>query len=72
MILTSHWEDYNIIVPNNKFYFVKEGEIEIIVGNSTIIVGENEWLFLPAGVLHSYRLTQKKYAKLYWIHFDWG
>lgn len=70
MILTSHWEDYNIIVPNNKFYFVKEGEIEIIVGNSTIIVGENEWLFLPAGVLHSYRLTQKKYAKLYWIHFE--
>ena len=70
MILSSPWEDSNIIVPNNKFYFVREGEIEIIAGDTHYIVGENEWLLIPAGVLHSYRLTKTKYAKLYWIHFE--
>ncbi len=70
MILSSPWEDYNIIVPNNKFYFVREGEIEIIANDTHYIVSENEWLLIPAGVLHSYKLTDKKYAKLYWIHFE--
>ena len=70
MILLYPWEDYNIIVPNNKFYFVKEGEIEIITNDKSLIVSENEWLLIPAGVLHSYRLTSKKYAKLYWVHFE--
>ncbi len=70
MILNSPWEDSNIIVPNNKFYFVKEGEIEIIAGEKSYIVSDNEWLLIPAGVLHSYRLTSKEYAKLYWIHFE--
>lgn len=70
MILTYPWEDSNIIVPNNKFYFVREGEIEIIAGDTHYIVSENEWLLIPAGVLHSYKLTSKKYAKLYWIHFE--
>ena len=70
MILSSPWEDSNIIVPNNKFYFVREGEIEIIANDTHYIVSENEWLLIPAGVLHSYKLTDKKYAKLYWIHFE--
>lgn len=70
MILTSPWQDSNIIVPNNKFYFVKEGEIEIIAGDMHYVVSENEWLLLPAGVLHSYKLTDKKHAKLYWMHFE--
>lgn len=70
MILLYPWEDSNIIVPNNKFYFVKEGEIEITAGDKTFIVSDNEWLLIPAGILHSYRLTSKKYAKLYWVHFE--
>lgn len=70
MILTSPWQDSNIIVPNNKFYFVKEGEIEIIAGDVHYVVSENEWLLLPAGVLHSYKLTETKHAKLYWMHFE--
>lgn len=70
MILTYPWEDSNIIVPNNKFYFVREGEIEIMAGDTHYVVSENEWLLIPAGVLHSYKLTNKKYAKLYWIHFE--
>ncbi|MBR2860351.1 MAG: AraC family transcriptional regulator [Clostridia bacterium] len=69
-LLTPPWQSSNIVVPCNKFYFVQEGEIELVVDNKTYTVSENEWLLLPAGVLHSYRLTSIQYAKLYWLHFE--
>lgn len=68
--LVPPWKDSNIIVPCNKFYFVREGEIEITVNGTKYVVSQNEWMLLPAGTLHSYQLTQNNYAKLYWMHFE--
>lgn len=68
--LTPPWKDANIIVPCNKFYFVQEGEIEIIVEDTKYTVSKGEWLLLPAGTLHSYQLSQRGYAQLYWMHFE--
>ena len=68
--LTPPWKDEHIIVPCNKFYFVHEGEIEIIVDGTTHTVSKGEWLLLPAGTLHSYQLSSSGYAQLYWMHFQ--
>ena len=68
--LTPPWKDSNIIVPCNKFYFVHEGEIEIIVERTKYTVSKGEWLLLPAGTLHSYQLSASGYAQLYWMHFE--
>ena len=70
MILTPPWEDKNIIIPNNKFYFVVEGEVDITTEAGSTIVKEGELCLIPAGTRHSYNLTEKKYAKLFWFHFD--
>lgn len=70
MILTPPWEDKNIIIPNNKFYFVVEGEIEITTEEGSTLVRDGELALIPAGKRHSYNLTEKKYAKLFWFHFD--
>ena len=70
MILTPPWDDKNIIIPNNKFYFVVDGEIEITTeeGHTTVTAGE--LMLIPAGCKHSYSLTDKGYAQLFWFHFD--
>lgn len=68
--LTPPWKDSNIIIPSNKFYFVQEGEIELIVEDTKYTVAKGEWLLLPAGTLHSYQLSSIGYAQLYWIHFE--
>lgn len=68
--LTPPWKDSNIIVPSNKFYFVQDGEAEIIVGHKKYTVSKGEWLLLPAGTLHSYQLSKKGFVQLYWMHFE--
>ncbi len=70
MILTPPWVDSNIIIPNNKFYFIVEGEIEISTESGKTIATANDLVLIPAGVRHGYNLTEKKYAKLFWFHFD--
>lgn len=70
MILTPPWEDKNIIIPNNKFYFVTEGEIEITTEEGSTIATSGELMLIPAGKKHNYNLTSKGYAKLFWFHFD--
>ena len=70
MLLTPPWEDKNIIIPNNKFYFVVEGEIEITTEEGSLVATASELMLIPAGKKHSYNLTHKGYAKLFWFHFD--
>ena len=70
MVLTPPWEDKNIIIPNNKFYFVVDGEIEITTEEGRTVAGAGELMLIPAGCKHSYSLTDKKYAQLFWFHFD--
>ena len=70
MLLTPPWSDTNIIIPDNKFYFVVEGEIEITTKHGTTRASAGELMLIPAGLKHSYDLTEKSYAKLYWFHFN--
>ena len=69
MLLTPPWSDSNIIIPDNKFYFVVDGEISIITAQGETRAGAGELMLIPAGLKHSYNLTEKGFAKLYWFHF---
>ena len=70
ILLTPPWEDKNIIIPNNKFYYVVDGEIEITTEEGRYVATAGDLMLIPAGKKHSYNLTDKRYAKLFWFHFD--
>ena len=70
MYLTPPWSDSNIIISDNKFYFVVDGEIEITTEKEKIKATAGELMLIPAGLKHSYNLTKTGFAKLYWFHFS--
>ena len=69
-VLSPSWKDKNVIIPHNKIFYITDGEILVQVGKEKIIAKEGDMVLIPSGVKHSYQLTDKQYAKKYWIHFD--
>ena len=70
IILNSEWHDKNVICPNSKIYYVIEGELCVEVGNNKLIAKSGDAIVIPAGIKHSYHLTELEYAEKYWFHFD--
>ena len=68
--LTSSWKDRNVIIPHNKMFYITDGEIEVEIDGKKIIAKSGDMMLIPSGVKHSYNLTEKCYAKKFWIHFD--
>ena len=54
----------------NKFYYVTDGEFELIIDNITYIVKKGQLVMIPADLKHSYKLTEKKHMKKHWCHFE--
>lgn len=70
IILTPDWKDKNVICPNSKIYYVKDGEICVEVKNRVLIAKRGDVILIPAGTKHSYHLTDMGHAEKYWFHFD--
>ena len=70
ILLTSAWHDRNIICPNSKFYYVLRGEICIQTETEKLIAKAGDAILIPAGIKHSYYLTELGFAEKYWFHFD--
>jgi AraC-like DNA-binding protein len=70
IILNNNWHDKNVICPNSKIYYVLDGEIAVEIGKELIIAKSGDMMLIPAGVKHSYHLTELCYAEKYWFHFD--
>ena len=68
--LTYDWRDKNVICPNSKIYYILDGEICIEVGNTSFTARRGDAVLIPAGVKHSYHLSELGYAEKYWFHFD--
>ncbi len=69
-ILTPSWHDKNVICPNSKIYYVTDGEICVETEKKLLIAKSGDAILIPAGVKHSYRLTDENYAEKFWFHFD--
>lgn len=54
----------------NKFYYVTDGEFELIIDNKTHTVKKGQLVLIPADLKHSYKLTEKENMKKHWCHFE--
>ena len=68
--LTDYWQDVGVICPNTKIFYILDGEISIRDSNGEFIASQGDMVLIPAGVKHDFHLTDKRYAKKYWMHVD--
>ena len=64
------WHAENTVSPTSKFYYVTEGEISVSTERESVVGQKGDLLFIPAGVRHSFRLTEKGIGEKYWFHFS--
>ncbi len=69
-VLNPKWHDRNIICPNSKIYYILDGELCVETKEEKLIARAGYAILIPAGVKHSYYLTEHGYAEKYWFHFD--
>jgi AraC-like DNA-binding protein len=70
VMLTTYWQDKNVICPNSKLFYVTDGEIVIETEQGKIIAEGGDMVLIPAGTKHDFHLSEKKHASKYWLHFD--
>lgn len=68
--LTDLWRDKNVFCPNNKLYYVTDGEIEVKTKQGVFIAKKGDMVLIPAGTKHDFNLTNLKHGVKYWVHFD--
>ena len=64
------WGEKDIILTQNKLYFVTDGKCDIILDGIKHTVKKNELVLMPAGVRHSYGYSGNMPLKKYWCHFE--
>ncbi len=69
-VLNKSWKWENVITPDNKLYYVEEGELVIEVNGKTTVAKSGSVVLIPSYVKHSCYLTDSGYAKKYWLHFS--
>jgi len=66
---SANWKEYHAANSFSKFYYIMDGECEIVM-NDTIYHGCKGRLFLiPAHTSHSYYHISEDFVVKYWIHF---
>lgn len=70
IVLDRSWNTKNVVCPNNKLYFVLDGEIIIETKDEKFTAKKNDLVLIPADVEHSFYLSQKNFAQKFWMHFD--
>ena len=70
VMLTDFWQDTGVICPDTKLFYVTDGEIVIETATESIIAESGDLVLIPAGTKHNYHLSEKNYAKKFWIHAD--
>ncbi len=66
--LKHSWDSYHVICPHNKIFYVLDGEFVMETNGKRHLCTKGDMVVLPAGVRHSYYLTQKGHAEKYWMH----
>lgn len=69
-ILNKGWKWENVVAPDNKLYFIEEGELVVEINGNVTVAKPGTIVLIPAYVKHSCYLTELGYAKKYWLHFS--
>lgn len=63
------WCDYDYTPSYNKFYFIRGGECELVIGERVIRPKAGQLILMPAGVKQSYYNISDNCVEKYWCHF---
>lgn len=63
------WRDIGYTPDYNKFYFIRDGECELVIGEQVIRPRPGQLVLMPAGVKQSYYHISDRYVEKYWCHF---
>ena len=63
------WRRFNEKPPFNRFYFILDGEGELVVNRQVYHPRKNQLWLMPAGKLHSYYSISDHCFLKYWCHF---
>lgn len=65
----SGWKAVGFNSQFNKLYYILKGEGWIQVGNTELHPKAGDFIFIPAGITHSYSTSEKDAFRKYWCHF---
>lgn len=68
--LNPAWNTKNVICPENKLFYITDGELIVETENAKYIGKKGDMMIIPAELKHSFYLTDKHYAEKYWMHFQ--
>ncbi len=63
------WQDIDYTPDYHKFYFIRDGECELVIGGQVIRPKPGEMVLMPAGVQQSYYLVSNNRVEKFWCHF---
>lgn len=63
------WKDIDYTPDYHKFYFIRGGECELVVGGQVIRPKPGELVLMPAGVRQSYYQISDRLVEKFWCHF---
>ncbi len=63
------WSYKTHVEKYDKFYYITDGECEIVIEGTAYNAKAGEWFYIPAGVMHSYKNDPERPFKKYWIEF---
>ncbi len=67
--IKSDWHPTNILVSQNKFYFIHQGEFVLVINNKKTILKKGDLVLIPAMTRHSCYLHENKSFQKSWCHF---
>ena len=68
--ITSSWQGKNMLLPHSKFYYLYDGELFLEIAGQYIVAKKGDLVLIPANILHSCGLTELRYMKKAWCHFE--
>jgi AraC family transcriptional regulator of arabinose operon len=69
-VCTVDWKRSNFSPNYNKFYYICDGEGWIKIGNSQYKPKRGDLVFVPAGTMQSFSVTDGTPYTMYWCHFN--
>lgn len=67
--IKSDWNLTNILISQNKFYFIHQGEFILVINNKKTILKQGDLVLIPAMTRHSCYLNENKGFQKSWCHF---
>lgn len=68
--LNTSWYGKNVVCPESKLFYILDGELIVKTEEQTILAKKGDMVLIPSGIRHDFYLSEKKYAKKFWFHFD--